>query len=481
MPVLPIHGVRPSEFAVQRPGLLFEGEPEPSAPSKTGAATAGLKRLAKIAVLWLGAGLFGFSCAGEQRPDVVLILIDTLRPDHLDLYGYEKPTAPFLNKVGEGGTVFTRAFSTSSWTPPSTASLFTGLYPTRHGMIDGMMADKQLERLAAEGGSAKIRVPSLPAQVPTIAENFKAAGYGTFGLTTNLHITKFLGFDRGFDRFECRRQDSAEQVSQALTAWEAEIQSAEPSFLYLHLNDVHRPYDIHEPLYVPSDVPRADSLSRYDSEIRYLDGWIENLWQRFDWDNAIVCIVSDHGEAFGEHGLDGHGTSLYDVVNRIAMVFHGPGIDSRRTSAGASLIDVLPTLLELADIRAAQDLDGLSLVPALRGEGFEERSLFAHRGRVGEPDQHWSVIKDNWKLVQDRTLGTTQLFDLESDPGEERDLFEREVERAEQLGALLEQFRATRADSARNSAEVSVDSDLLDELRLLGYAGDDPEDEHGNH
>ena len=134
-----------------------------------------------------------------QRPNVVVILLDTLRPDYLGFYGYEKEMAPFLAQLANESVVFERAFSTSSWTAPSTSSLFTSLYPPQHGVVEGFLMHQLLTKAREEKAMETIALNRLPSGRPTLPELFKSMGYGTFGLATNVNIGQEMGFNRGFD------------------------------------------------------------------------------------------------------------------------------------------------------------------------------------------------------------------------------------------------------------------------------------------
>lgn len=425
------------------------------------------------------------------RPDILLVLLDTLRPDHLELYGRDRTTAPFLAQLGARGTVFERAHSTSGWTPPSTASALTGLYPERHGVLHGLDTDKETARKVAAGEVALLEVPTLPPGQPTLAELLSAAGYRTFGVATNVHINTLVGYQRGFDRFQLHADADADRVLQQLDAWGPELAGDGPRFLYLHLNDVHRPHDQRLPWYQPVDDQRADLVESYDSEISWLDSRLAQLFEAQPWlQDAVVCVVSDHGEGFGErfagvatgeHGFYGHGPNLNWVVNRCVFLLHGPGVPALRVDRNVSLVDVLPTLLELAGVDAPSDLDGLSLLPLLteadadtRAELFDARPLFAHRkqrrGIEGQP--MWAVMQGRWKLVHDEFTGTTALYDTVADGHEQHDLAAAQPERVAQM-LSLRASHAARGSLGPGQVDVTLDEHLLQALRELGYAGDD--------
>ena len=156
---------------------------------------------------WLAVAFVGtvwFACSprsAERKPNVVVVLIDTLRPDYLEVYGYPRSTAPFLSSLAKDSVVFEHAFSTSSWTVPSVASMFTSTYPHRHGVVQGLMAFKKQLRKLEKKERASLTLNRLPDGILTLPEHFKHYGYSTFGIAANVNLGPDLGFQRGFDRF----------------------------------------------------------------------------------------------------------------------------------------------------------------------------------------------------------------------------------------------------------------------------------------
>jgi arylsulfatase A-like enzyme len=419
-----------------------------------------------------------------ERPDLILVVIDTLRPDRLELYGHDRETAPFLARLGRESAVFENAISSSSWTAPSTASLFSGLYPSRHGIRMGIHAHKALMKEVEANGLASLPVDLLPEDVALLPELLRTRGYSSFGISTNLNVGKEMGFTRGFDRFERENMAPASFVEERLRDWKAEILSTRPFFLYLHLNDVHAPYDARPPWFRASGDARADTRAAYDSEIRYVDEMLQRVARDFDRDgDGVWVVLSDHGEEFWERGELGHLFSLHAEVNRIPLLIRAPvrGVEPRRIAQNVSLVDLLPTLLALAGPGPQPAaLDGISLVPLMTGDGVPggpqeatgDRPLFAHRlHRLGTGQELWSVVQGRWKLIEGPR--GSHLFDLATDPGEQNDVSALAPERVAGLAHLLEQHRAGSRSSSHASptgAELEIDAERLEELRRLGYA-----------
>jgi len=414
-----------------------------------------------------------------DRPDVVLIVIDTLRPDHLGFDGYDRETAPYLAELAKRSAVFRRAHSTSTWTAPSTASLLTGLYPSRHGVITGLFAHRNQLAKAEREGSAPLQLNRLPEDARTLPELFEAAGYRTYAAAANPNIGSPIGFLRGIEKSAFEIKMPAEKLVAHVAGWEREILREEaPYFLYLHFNDVHKPYHEREPWYRKGGSERADAVAAYDSEISYLDREIRGLHERLQWDRGtLLIVVSDHGEEFWEHGENGHKFTLHNELNRILLLFHGPGVEPGVLGTPVSIIDVAPTLSELADLGIGADLDGRSLVPELRGRGGsresgEPRLLYVHRAKrnLDEERDLWAVIDDRWKLIDDE--GTWLLYDLERDPMEQANLADDHPAELARLQAALRAFR-DRGIRRTEAAVVDMDPELQRALEALGYVQDD--------
>jgi arylsulfatase A-like enzyme len=414
---------------------------------------------------------------------VVLVLVDTLRPDHLELFGYPVDTAPFIAQLGARGLVFDRALSTSGWTPPATASVVTGLYPERHGVVSGIAADDHVAELVKRGESTAIPIVRLPTEYPTLAERFHAAGYATYGVVANVHINPVAGHARGFDRFELHRDADARQLAEVLAGFLAGAEDHRPRFVYLHLMDVHPPYRERSSRYAPRPGALGKREAAYDGAISFADEALRDMYERFGWaERTVLCVVSDHGEGFGEGGLVGHGPSLSWVVNRCVMMFAGTGVAPGRVQATVSLVDVAPTLLELAGQPPPEGLDGRSLLPladpsrraAAEAEAVA-RPTFAHR-RHRPPILHrvlWSVALGRWKLIHDEVDGRSRLYDMDADPHEEHDVSATSPTVVSQLTELRRVQASRGVAGGGGEVELQPDAELLEHLRALGYAGDD--------
>ncbi len=417
----------------------------------------------------------------DSKRDVVVVLLDTLRPDHLGFFGNDQEPAPFLAELADGASVFRRCYSTTSWTAPAVASLFSGLYPTGetgHGILEGFMAFKRREQ---RGVSVDVLpLNRLPEEVTLMAELFKEAGWSTFGIVTNLNVGPEIGMDRGFDRFQLYRKDDASKVEETVFSWAEEIASSEPAFVYLHFMDPHVPYQKRAPWYAKPDSPLGEPVARYDSEISFLDEHLANIFGHFGWaEDAIVVIVSDHGEEFGDHGGSGHEFQLYSELNRVLMMVRIPGQDTPSfVEANVSLVDVLPTLLALSGVEVPGGLDGMSLLPLLldrrwAAAAFHSRPVFSHRLKLSPAPQHlWSVIEGNRKLI----FGPegTELYNLDTDWKEQDNRWPEHNAEVEDLVRKLEAFRSR---GFRVVEKVRVGGkEISTLLQALGYIEDEEEE-----
>ena len=404
----------------------------------------------------------------ERRPNVVIVLLDAVRADHLPLYGYARDTAPFLTSLAPRSVVFDRAYSSSGWTSPATASLFTSLHPFQHGVIWNIRRMRE----------SRFRVSRVPDEPETIAEALKKAGYATFAVSDNPSASALGGFEAGFDRFESASDGSATAVNRRVKQWRTELTGDRPYFLYLHYMDAHEPYlpqgrAFDEFMKDGRPNPRRDFVAAYDSEIRLLDSKVQGLFESLGWkEGTIVIVTSDHGEGFHDHGLVGHANSLYDELMRVPLIVYsgGGGFTPGRISVPVGHVDVLPTLRELAGLPPDPRNVGWSLVPLLRAGQWErgERPLLAHLVEFDEKHEVRAVVLGRYKLVE-RRPGRAALFDLEADPGESRDLAERHPEIVARLRDAYERTEAGSTRYGQDGRETQLTPEAVEKLRALGY------------
>ncbi len=416
--------------------------------------------------------------APEPRPNVVLISLDTLRADHLGVYGYPAPTSPNLDELAAGGTTFLNAYAHSSYTPPSQTSLLTSVHPSVHGVWFHNMAASN--------------------DVPMLAELFQQAGYDT-GAMTELPPTHY---ERGFDTYEqllkLRTESAGHENLRQIEAW-LDGRGDRPYFLFLHVFAVHLPY-APRPKYLRMfesdyDGPLGDTVTLrelkpiqdgtvqatpedwdhlralYDAEIAGVDEFLGELFERFRADGSfastIFAVVSDHGEQFGEHGTQGHSGPLWEYILRTPLILSGPGIPAASAlQAPARNIDVAPTLLRLAGLEPPPHYEGADLAPIWRGDEQGERIVIAEKRCCR------ALVAANWKYAVVLETGEETLFDLDTDPGEQTNLIESRPEMATQMRELAAQWDIQlekRRSEIAQGVEVTLSEDEIKRLRALGY------------
>lgn len=413
-----------------------------------------------------------------RRPNVVIYLVDALRADRLGVYGQTRPLSPRLDAFAAAATVYEQAWAQSSWTRPAVASILTGLEPEVHGVND------RLDRLG--GGMA------------TLAGRLAAAGWQTAAVVANPNASAAFGLDRGFDEFVLmppERRESA-HVHSEVVRWLDRRDPDAPFLLYVHTVDPHLPYDPPSPFrerfaagverrdlgstetvgtllarnLVDEGQWAADLLDLYNAEVAANDHafgeLLDELARRGLADDTAVVFLSDHGEEFYDHGGWIHGRTLYREVLQVPLVIRLPGQDEgRREAAPVTHIDLMPTILELA---------GLAPEPGLRG-----RSLLApadaRRAVAASLDLDgwggWSAVQGGRHAIRHHRLGyvgPAELYELDSDPAERRDLGSALPASA---GALVDETRRELLDESGrwDVAPAAIDDELRQRLEALGY------------
>lgn len=441
-----------------------------------------------------------------QKPNVLIVLIDTLRVDRLGVYGYPRDTSPNLDKLASEATRFDAAIAQASWTKPSMASLLTGLYARQTSVSSGTWAQ--------EGQEGAVLVQQLAAKHVTLAEKLAAMGYETGAFGENHHLVPELGFAQGYLRYDwrqpvrlgplreiARRFESrfiADWINDRLFGW-LDAKEGKRFFAYLHHIDVHWPYESPAPFsgmfttapapedfnrskFMPNTVERLREggvgelnpatlramSDAYDEGIRYVDDRLgkvfDELRRRGVYDDTLIIVTADHGEEFLEHGLLGHGESLYDEVIRVPLIVKfpcpGPQCASRVVSAQVELVDVFPTVLGAVGAEAPANLVGRNLADPASGS----------RTAYSELTSRIALRTPQWKWIYDEQDDAGELYDLAQDPGEANDLATSEPALRELLSARVLDFAATHLkDDAVNAYAVEADERMLENLKALGY------------
>jgi arylsulfatase A-like enzyme len=385
--------------------------------------------------VWLAEPLIT-APAHDDRPNILVYVVDCLRADHVGAYGYRRPTTPAIDRIASGSVVLEQAFANAAWTLASVGTLFTGVYPHRHG--------------------AQTRDGTLRIDLPTVAERLREAGYATAAWTANpvMDATTF-GLSRGFDRYELLARGRVWEVdadaallNNAVLAWLDQNRDRR-FFVYLHSLDLHTPYRPRPPFDALFLRPGRDEMGQamdlYDNELAYNDREIGRLveWLRKQdlYDNLLLLLTADHGEEFGEHGQVRHGRSLFEGLLHVPLFLKLPGSRGRgwRVSTPVSHLDVAPTLLDFARAAPLEDADGISLRPLLERKRLPARLIFAEQ--ISPRETIYAVRDDRYKYVRQLIPENREyLFDFVHDPGETENLAEVGIERARPLADAIGRF-----------------------------------------
>ena len=397
----------------------------------------------------------------QSIKDVVFIVVDTLRADNLPWHGGESSTAPFLASLAEKSVVFDRAYSGCSSTAPALASIFTGRYPSRHGVITGLLAHR---RLASKSHDLKLN--RIPKRIQTLPEFFQEAGFTTLGVADNLNISHEMGFAQGFDSLTTTRNVGAAQVNKTVLEWQSPAQKNR--FFYIHYMDPHAPYERKEAWILKNNQPKNSHIEAYKSEIRHVDEHIKALFARKIWgDDALIVFVADHGEAFSEHEASGHGKNLHTEVVRVPFFMYHPKLRAHRVRRTVHTADILPTLVDIFGWIADENWQGQSL---LNKQAYG-RPIYSELLR---PQEHprtseESVIADSYQLIvageDNRQL---RLYDIYNDLQQVNNLINDESDKARELLALLNEHRKSSPQDSEETV-ITMDADGLEHLKTLGY------------
>ena len=437
-------------------------------------------------------------CSGRpDRPDILLVTIDTLRADHCSAYGYGRPTTPRLEALAREGVQFETVYAPMATTAPAHATLFTGLLPLWHGLVKNGQVLGDGHRM--------------------LAGALRAAGYRTGAIVSSFALDRRFGLHVGFESYDDRFSGRGQTMPAA--SWEGQMVDAPfdrradetrgravewlrahgylersrprgqpPFFLWVHFFDPHNPYDppaAHGEKFPPFGPDRLDrEIAAYDGEIHFTDAQLGALLDALAavgaLDRTLTVVTADHGEGLMQHGHMEHGLQIYEEAVRVPLVVRWPAglAGPRRVPGPVQLADVAPTLAELAGLSWPQPPgQGCSLVGALHGKMQPDpwREVFLQRRRYDErlvagkvvKGQKYALRAGRWKYIEGREEGTFELYDLVADPGERRNLLPSAPPEA---AALPVRLAGWVKGAPGLPPAAPVDEEAARRLRSLGYA-----------
>ena len=403
--------------------------------------------------------------------NVILITLDTLRADHLPMYGYKGVETPELEKLTAEGVLFQNVTAQAPITLPSHTTILTGTYPFFHNVRNNG------DHYASDA-------------LNTTAEIYKAAGYDTAAFVGSFVLDSRFGLDQGFDTYD----DDMVDGRQKHTVFEFKDRLAEnsvgrvldwltqrkqtgtnsPFFLWLHLFDAHKEYNPPEPFF----SQYIDRL--YDGEIAYIDSQLSRLFDRLRsegiYDNTLIVLTADHGESLGEHGELTHSIFIYNATNKVPLVIKLPGNRLAGTKVDALVrhIDLLPTQLDVAGVtgeteKLTGDIQGVSLLPLMEGDTQEPLTAYAE-GMLPYYYYQWSpprsIQSGKYKYIH---LPTPELYDMGKDPHELNNLAKERPDDVQRLLAALKQLKKTHSEGKPSESQRKMDEETLNKLKSLGY------------
>ncbi len=443
-----------------------------------------------VAFIFLMIGI-GVGCSRskdpeKQRPNVLLIVIDTARADHFGCYGYHRNTTPNIDRIAETGILFKTVYCQMPTTGPSFASIFTSLFPRSHGVLKNGWV--------------------LTDEYPTLAETLKKNGYHTACFISSFVLASKFGYSRGFDYYDEEFPPGGGTAGR-VGMWGGEVVEGEfdqrgnittqkvllwlqkkvkqPFFLMVHYYDPHSPYDPPAPyadMFLEND-DGDEKVARYDGEIRFVDHQVGQLLEAFKANglasNTLVIIMTDHGEGLGQHGWQEHGMFLYDEQTRIVLIMSWLGVipSGAKIDSVVQAVDVFPTIVDLLGLKLESDVQGASLAAMLlHPERQVDRFAFIQRRPSTERDasREFKVTREQYgirigdkKYIWAPREGDEELYNLTDDPQELRNIAGKNKQHAEEMrNAMIKVMNERKSEPV---AEAILDEQTRKKLEALGY------------
>ena len=445
-----------------------------------------------------------------KKPNIIVIIVDTLRTDYVGAYG-AKHLTPVFDMLATQGALFEKAYAPSSWTVPSMASIFTGMYPQSHGLTNGITVVVKV-----------FKQQQIPEKYVTLAESLKETGYKTFCVTANAHIDEKYGYNRGFDHFKMFKFREGQTIEETIEKWKPMLDEASATtgyFLLMHWVDPHHPYEPREPFisninpdYLKDagrvledtgpanlsnqgyfkEFPKALDVLKdiYNSEVLWADASVGRVLNILpDVGQSLLIYTSDHGEAFGEHETFLHGYDLYQETIHIPLLMVYPD----RTGAGTkidtpvSLVDIPASILGFAKAKPPKEYEGIDLFDLVSGKTIAQRYIWSHLDKNKE--YRWfSVFDGDLKYMEhhppakeisslktpmskDSLPFVSYIFDLSKDYGEKNSLTYTRPKDKFRYGKLLGKQMNRPPLVKPKTIKTEVDEEFMDKFKQFGYLG----------
>lgn len=459
----------------------------------------------------------------SDKPNIIFVVIDAARADHFSCYGYQRETTPNIDKLAKESTLYENAISAAGWTLPSHTSMFTGMYPSKHGVHN--------ENHVYDG------------KYPTMAEVLKSEGYDTVGFCTNDWISDATGLTRGFKEFydfhygkikhksirlmnylRVNGKDSwSHAINRRVRDWLKDHDRSNPYFMFIHYGELHLPYQIPSPYntrFLPKGMTYEDaqrvnqdpkayyagvtnmkeddfqlSSDLYDCALAYQDAelgrFVEFLKREGDFDNTLFILTSDHGESLGDHGHLDHYYVLYESLLRVPLIVRYPkvfksGYREKKTVQTLDLLPSLKQLLNLSELELAT-MQGYSLPPLENGalarpftiserfkdlKGLKETYPDTNLDhlKIWELDRKVAIRTDRYKLIYSSDF-KSELYDLKEDPNEKNNIINDHKEVADDLLQKLQEWQRSFKSADIGNKEADFDDAVKKRLKALGYLG----------
>ncbi|MGD2294756.1 MAG: sulfatase-like hydrolase/transferase [Candidatus Aminicenantes bacterium] len=408
-----------------------------------------------VSLVFLASFLLSSPGEGSTHTNVLLITIDTLRADRLSCYSDKHIQTPNIDSLAERGVLFTRAFAHTPTTLPSHANILLGTTPLYHGVHENVNF-------------------FVPEEHLTLAEYLKAHGYATAAFVGAYPLDSRFGLSQGFDLYDDSYERShsknfldlerrAEAVVENVFRWFETADS--PWFVWVHCFDPHTPYN------PPGDFKSRFKKNLYNGEVAYVDSVLGTLFELLEerrlWDSTLVVFTGDHGESLGDHGEETHGFFAYNATLWIPLIFVIPGISQARINQPVGHTDIFPTVCETLGFEKPTGLQGISLLPSMKGKKLPERpiyfeSLFPYYSHGWAPLR--GLIQDEKKFIDSPI---PEYYDLEKDFKEKKNLAKKI--KIDEYRAQLKKLKQKLSSPGSAMAEAEVKRDVLEKLRSLGY------------